>query len=680
MLKVLEKYKKYVLVIGGSLLMVAFIMPSAVSQMHGDPGKRVLGYIGSQKFRMRDDSLARRELALLKNVASGWIGALGVQNELHWMLLAHEAQGAGFVGAQTDGEMYLAHPDLIIPLAQQIARQRYGEGAQFYWSIPQTRAEMFDIAQKALPNMAKSAQRDVQMTDKEAFTTLAKLRGVLRMVGAFEGAGRLSDRRTLLAAERIDSFYGVDSLVIPASRLIDRVPEPSQEDVQAHYEKYRDVQPGTGDNGIGYRQPDRVKFAYLFLDHMAIADSIKIDTVESHKRWKKEFPTKPPEEFAKDRAQIDMAMRQEKVALVMGQIDKIWRAQVLASTRRLDADGPYKRLSADWEKTRPTLDSIAQVIVEGVKQGMEITIPRPAIVVKDASWLTQSEAQRIPGFGRATVTVGNRQGQAWMVLFTTRELLEAGVTAPPTGIAVQAGVPIADAYAIDPSQNRYYFMVLDAAKAAAPGSLDEVRDQVVRGLKTVRAYDLLVADLPVYVDQAKAEGLEPIAKMFEIPPTAAENLDIVPVEIQPNVLVSADRVAGNDRRIMVDPFKEEVLRLGRGIDPLKSVDEVPAEQRTFSLALPASLSGVVTQIQSVEPLTYDKYRAIGDQVLRGEQTREMQAADPNMLENSPFTYAALKTRLKFRPVDGELDETPDEETPQKTAGKDDAKVGEKTGG
>ncbi len=660
MLKTLEKYKKYLLVVGGSLLMVAFIMPSAMSQMRGDPAKRVVAYLDGTKVRAKEYGLAHRELAALQRLAPLLLNNLGLRDDdLHWFLLTSEANKAGFVGAESDGEMFLQ--DMTELLAIQMAQAKYKQMAEFMLRQPSIRQELMSEAQKALPNFAANAKREAGLTDVEFFQALAKLRGVLRLEQSFMQAGRLSDRRLQIASKRGQEFIGVDTAVIPASRLIETIPDPSEAELAEHFAKYRDVNPGTGDNGIGYRQPDGVKVGWLFVDNLAVSDSIKVDPVEANKRWRKEYPAKPAEEFAKDRVEIEQTMRKEKVAAVMSQIDKIWRAQVLAATRRLEAEGAYKKLPENWSTTRPSLESIAKGIVEGVKAAMDINLPMPAVVIRDASWMSQRDLQRIPGFGQSMVSIGNQRGPAWQLAFTARELLESPTQAPPTGVAVQSGVPLADVFGVDASENRYYFMVIEARKAAAPASLAEVHDQVVKGFKTLKAYDVLVKDAEKYQAKALADGVEAVAKVFEIPEGTPPESDITPVQFQPKVLVSREQVGGSDSRLKEDAFRDAAVAHAEKVDPLKPVEDVPADQRTFTVALPKALSLAVGQVASLEPLTQERYRMVSEQLVRNEQAKEFESSGPMLVEQSPFSVAALKARLNFRSVaDDVADRKPEE--------------------
>lgn len=666
MLKILEKYKQYVLVIGGSLLMVAFIMPSAMNQMRGDPNQRVVAYVGGEKVLAADYSLAYRELMAINKLAPALTNFLGIRDgdDLHWLLLSRDAERSGFVGGESDGELFL-YGELVDIVARELGRARFGDFINQIYSNPSVRGPLMEEAQKAIPNFAAAVQREAHLTNAEFLQGLAKLRGSLRMVLAYQHAGRLSDRRLQFAGQEVRDAVRVDTAVIPAAKLIDQVAEPTEAQLAEHFAKYRAVKPNESDNGIGYYQPSRIKLAWILIDHLAIADSIKVDPVEANKRWRKDNPAKPAEEFSKDRAAIETQIRNEKVADIHAQIDKIWRAQVLAATRRLPADGEYRKLPADWAQTRPSLEAIARNIVDNIQSSSGITIPTPVIISRDANWLTPQDLSEIPGLSDATVTIGNARGRAWEFLFTVRELLPNMPKSPPLGVAVQAGVPIAEAHAQDSRENRYYFMVLDTRKEGPADSIDEIRDKVVKGYKTILAYDALVAKGPEYLSTAQKDGIQALVSQLE-PDAQAPAASPDHVRFLSEILVTAQRAYGDDPRIQKDAFRDAARAIRAKLDPTKPIDQLGALDRTFMVPLPGSLALAVGQVAAVEPITVEELRMMGEGIIQQFQREEISKTASAAADGGPFSVASLRARLNFRPLETPKDQ-PKEAEVAKTA-------------
>ncbi len=121
MVKVLRKYNKYILVVGGSLLMVAFLMPTAINELRTDPMKQVVAHIGDDGVRQRELFDAETNFRAVKTVMPAFLfGAIGtpIVDGAHWYLLAREARAGGFVGGEQDGRdwerpmsLELIHPD-----------------------------------------------------------------------------------------------------------------------------------------------------------------------------------------------------------------------------------------------------------------------------------------------------------------------------------------------------------------------------------------------------------------------------------------------------------------------------------------------------------------------------------------------------------------------------------------
>src|SRR5690606_32878880 len=98
MLKFLRKYSKWILVVGGSLLMVAFLLPQALTQFAGDPGSQTYMRIDGRKITGHRARLAFQEYAALDMLPTGGQGrggleiALGIETPDHWLLLTDLAE------------------------------------------------------------------------------------------------------------------------------------------------------------------------------------------------------------------------------------------------------------------------------------------------------------------------------------------------------------------------------------------------------------------------------------------------------------------------------------------------------------------------------------------------------------------------------------------------------------
>src|SRR5947207_9792431 len=100
MVKILRKYNKYILVVGGSLLMIAFLMPQAFQQLAGNREKQTYARMGDRKITYADIGRAEQEFHTLDRFSSMLVKqVIGAENSDHWFLLTTAAERAGFIAA-----------------------------------------------------------------------------------------------------------------------------------------------------------------------------------------------------------------------------------------------------------------------------------------------------------------------------------------------------------------------------------------------------------------------------------------------------------------------------------------------------------------------------------------------------------------------------------------------------
>ena len=117
---------------------------------------------------------------------------------------------------------------------------------------------------------------------------------------------------------------------------------------------------------------------------------MQVDPVEVRKRQTVDR-AKDAQGFAAERARIESELRDAQVSQLMSEAAQIVKAQVLAQVRKLETDGDFKKLPADWAANRPNWESIAQKVVDGIKTSRGVTIALPTVVSKSGSWLTEDE-------------------------------------------------------------------------------------------------------------------------------------------------------------------------------------------------------------------------------------------------------------------------------------------------
>lgn len=640
MLKWLRKYNTWILVIGGVLLMIAFLLPQTIQQMGkaklaGPVMSSVYGKVSAEEhFRAGTEHAVVQ--SLLK-ASSPFADPIAASNAEHWILLTKEAEAAGLVGGPRDGESMIA----------EFAKERSRFESMLYKTPPD---EAVSNAMKMFGDAVKRLGGDARMTEQDVYTGLAKLRGVLRLREMYLNSPRYSDRRMILGAQEMESTASVDFAVIPPERELMGVAEPSEAEVMAHFEKYKNAAPGSGEFGIGYELPDRFKLEWLTVSKDAIKNAITPDAVEVEKRYLAYLKTQPngqlPEGASADeqRKRLEGELVNEQSEKVFKTIDQAVRAELDRSKRKLDADGDYVKLPQDWETQRPSLESLAKTVVARVQELHGITIASPA-VTHDPAWKNATDIIKTPGLGNAGMTIGSKREQFTKIPMMVREL-DGSKT-----LFIQAGVTCPDPVQ-DTAGNRYYFTVTHARKKSAPDTVGEVREKVATDLRRLAGYNKLVSQLDDYRGKLAQEGgLEKIAE-------ATTGTVILPALTINKATVSAKSFSPANKSADSESVRKAVLEAAAKLDPTADPASVPLSQRTMVLPVPQSLSLVAVRVTKPSPITVEKLRSLESPMksdFGGAQSMaaKLQVRDlPRPTPTDPFTYPAMIKRLNVEFLDG----------------------------
>ena len=189
MLKFLRQYNQWILVVGGTLLLITFLMPNAIqelAQQNAVSGVTWATYSGGA-VTGADLDKSRQELRVIEAMGNTVVNGLGAEKDpAHWWLLVHEAKEAGLVGGTGEGEAALA----------QIA------------------SSLKVSPDQALSNISRSTGTSPDVV----LDTLAKLQGVNRLVGLSIEIDRVSDQRLKRAIARAGLSVSGDLTIIDARK------------------------------------------------------------------------------------------------------------------------------------------------------------------------------------------------------------------------------------------------------------------------------------------------------------------------------------------------------------------------------------------------------------------------------------------------------------------------------
>lgn len=679
MLKFLRKYNLIIMVIGGSLLMVVFLLQPILTRLAPDPGKRKAATIGDSTTITRADlGDAANDITLLNRFLPFIVFNLKLDPERkddHYLLLLHEAKQSGLVGEAGDGASWipeLAAEQARVQAAQQLVQQ--GIPGQYIEQFLNSPAQIQQIAQQAValqPELAAHRERtaagigaSVQRLDK----ALANARGIARLRSRYTRALRLSDRVAISEASKDMNSAVADIITLGADLFEDDIPAPTEEQLQAHFDEFAAEIPGSGEMGYGYRQPPSIKLAWLTLDPAAIGAALELDPVEVRKRYAQDRD-RYPGEFADERLAIETEMRAALVESVMVEADSIIRREVLAATRRLEEDAQgYKILPEDWSTQRPRLTQLASAVTDEIARSRETTIPLPEVQVRNADWLSAQELSQLMPIGRAGIRVGAQTASVYNLPNIVREN-ETGADSP---LKAQVGITMVESPGVDAAGRRFYFTVLDARPESPPDSLDDVREEITADVREKLAYERLLDQQEPLVELARAEGLTAIEARFSTV-TGEPELDVNgdPIEQQnfgPKVddmvqlrrtdIRSLVRPRLLDNRLRDADVREPIINAAaETLDPTAPIGATPQAEAITAASDPAQRVLAIARLQAFRPMTIEDYR-MRSGYFAGQIGANLLVDAIQEDDLDPFGYEALSNRLGYVRVADEDDEAP----------------------
>ncbi|MGE3106893.1 MAG: hypothetical protein AB7G11_10225 [Phycisphaerales bacterium] len=640
MLKFLRRFGKHFLVVGGSLLLIAWLVPSAMHELN-NPERRVVMHVNGHKVRAKEFAQWQKEFAALRNLLGG--NTLFTTAE-HYMLLSKSAERAGLVGGPAEGRA-------AIP---QIAEQRGQLEAvsEFYQQNPSLRsidpsyiARFIDPAkvaaatakEEALLNDNLQQAANSPLSTREIEIALARLRGIARLTSQYTRVARVSRPRALLEAKQALEHVTVDAIFVSADRNLSEAGEPDDAALLAHMDRFKGNKPGEGEFGIGYLLPPRVKIQYMRLDRAAIAKKISPDIKDLKRLFREDYtPAKPGETFEEARPALDRLYREKVINDILGYADQRFRTEIALATRGLseDPDTGLRKLPADWASQRPDMSGLAHQIVAAVEEKTRsegssagIRIDAPEVTTLESQFLTRDELQALEGIGTSSRLRGSTQESFADYVLSVREL------APKSTQLLQVGVPF-DQPTRDAAGNVYYITVLDARGESVPGSVTESRSRLVKEWKRLQAYQLLAdRDLEALKQRAISEGL---ASLDERKPTIPGQ-PAPPTDIKSNLNVARDSISPPAPNLDVAAFRDRVFEIASKFSPTQDLSAVDVAERTVAVPIPQNLGVGVALIKSITPVTFEAFRQNQARLvmqLLNEETRDLQ--------DSPYTLERLR--------------------------------------
>jgi len=648
MLRFFRKYlmNRWVLAIGGILLMIIFLLPSGIRR-GGAGSDVVIGTIGGKKVRQSEYRQAGNELEVLGRIHP-ILELTAARTAAQWMLMLHEARQLGVSASEAEAYEILAAFNLNHQDVQRLAR-RLAVPPPYVLSVLRDYAMVWRY-KPLIYGLAYMPLRD----RLQYFLSLYQMYGPQAMVAADRllpgliGFPRLS--RPLAERMMYDQFSTVTIAALPveAGRFAAQAPPPSSQRLQELFDQYREVLPGEGRYGIGFQLPNRVKIEYLvipaprLLEKSRVTEAQALDYYEQH-RTEFQLPatTQPSEQFqpyAQVRPQIVDGLRHQQAQELADRIVARVRSSMMGpDISKLPQQDGYYVLPADWRP--PTLREMADQIQQ--EFGL-----RPDVRIYDQDWLTAAELTNLPDISQAVLAGGRVRAPFAQYVLSAHELApktdDLRNVNPLVVERLQARVP--SQVLIDREGNRYIFRLIEAQSQRAPQDLQEVRADVEAAARRFDAYQTLLAQRQQWLQRAQAQSLEAIAAELHAEiqkPPAFPRLTRSPLGgMQPPEVLGLPSQSG---------FVAQVFELGQSRD----AEGAPQSKPVTVIPVDSRMTLYLVRLEGFQPMSQEQYQRLA----AGDSLKGFVAASLALgVAEDPLSVEALTRRLDFRQEGRESDQ------------------------
>lgn len=564
MLKFLRKYDKWILAIGGSLLMVAFLLPQALQQLgSGGMNMVVATYTGGEITR-EERFAANSRLQFLSSALAPVVNAFEIEDQDHWLMLAEEARAAGLVGGPETGRTFF----------DGIVRQYMGADPD----------EFFPLL------LLRSGQ-----TEAYALDSFAELAGISLLHSLYLQSQRVSMPELLQDHYEQSPTVGLHAGVVSADALLDTITKfPIDEDLQAFFDEHKETQRAGGRLDFGYRVEDAVKFEWIDLAPEHFGGAIVLDPVEVNARWRRmrEIYTG---EFVEERERVEEDMRRETTARIFRDAETV----VLSASSRAERDG-----------TLIDLPGLAEAIRTTVLERSGVALPQIAYDKRDEKWNTRTDLQATPRVRNARLQSGSGETFPEIAL-NVRELNPDDPTATAVGDIIG---PLRST-----SGSLIYARVIEARPAGAPESLESVREQVVEDWRLQQAWNELLERSQRFPDQVAVRGLPRV--IIEAGGEFVDGLRAEPGRLRQPITRTVD--AAIFSRVNDPAFAAAIFERARTIEPIGDVRDFPIEERIVVAPLPSDAAVAVAQIIAVDPISESSFESAVETLLSTIQSQRL---------------------------------------------------------
>lgn len=538
MFKLLRQYQKYIVVIGVTVLMVAFLLGDTLMRFVGPtPENTVMGTANGREITLRDQQIAQSEIQLLQRINPNFALVIGRgmdQDHTHrWVMLGLLADELGIESSQTEvmsvfGALGL-NEDAITNLAKEqnvkraalpaavgswLRRERViallrGRAHQDVEIEPSPGLRRFITGVQAFQRQfaAENAMRSGDQVQAEQFMREATVYQAIAT-----GTQRVS--RPLMEHMLSDMQAEVSaSYVLLRPDHLGIHPEPSDSMIQELFDQYKDVPNGDSEPyGFGYRFLDRVRIESLTIPIDAVLSTIRVEESEALAFYEENQDAFRP---MNEQGQPDLGAETLAYREVRGQIRDYLQQQMAREKVEEIARAASSLLEAELRGV-PQVEgyyafpddfrfSSLRHIAEQIEAEYGV---RPAVRAAPAAFTDVRDLVYDPVLGSAMLVSNNRRISITEYVSSVREL-EPDRENPLLTRFLQVGVP--SSLMDTPTGSMMFFRIVDAEVSRTPESLDEVREQVTADARELAGYQALLEVKQAWADRAQQQPLSEIA-------------------------------------------------------------------------------------------------------------------------------------------------------------------------
>ncbi|MBI1337197.1 MAG: hypothetical protein GC164_09580 [Phycisphaera sp.] len=649
MLRFFRQYvmNQWTLVIGGCILMVVFLLPSAC--LNSAQRDMTVGHLNGSTIKSSDLSAAESEV----RVCSAVFPLLGVRailtpgnmdvrefTPLQWVLMLKDAQAQGLSASEAEVT------DLLRGLG--VNEERLNVIAN---SLRTSKKYVIDSLRKRATIQrymaASSGLREVSAADWAGMLLTAAQARMMRrgdlelgLLDMSTGSVRMSEPITESFLQ--DTFATVRVSMVPVTpkAYMDKVEEPSEESMKKLFEEYKDKLIGQSEPyGFGYRYPDRVKVEYLTIDRDKVAATVKVDEAEALKYYdenpsryapraeNENAPPLPPPAYLTVRDAVYKDLKSQKTDDLSLEIARYARGLMIDDARGQPMDGGYRDIPAEWKPI--ALTDVAQKVQQ--KYGV-----LPSVVREDSVWMDSDALAALPGIGGTLISEADQIVRFADYAMSVREI--ADESGDYAFLRFQTRLPSETMR--DYPGNLYLFRVIDAQRSHVPQSMDEVATQVRYDARRIEAYKLIESERASWAARMSDQAIDEVA-------TAAQATVVTPApfprrvperSLQPPMVRDVGRNAG---------FVDAVFKVAQDLAAKGPVATAPQADRTLSVLVPEKLTLFLVRIDGYDPMTrkdFEKRATQADTPFVLKQLLLDRTADG---AGDPFSEESLATRVGY---------------------------------